>query len=478
MQPFKSVSYASVQPGTRLIVLGAVHGNETCGTQAIGRVIDEIDAGTLRLAAGQLTLVPVANPLAYSLRRRAGDRNLNRKLAPTPTPSAFEDHVANWLCPLLAAHEVLLDLHSFHSPGTPFVLVGPSDNDGPLEPFAQAAREEALAQRLGVGRAVEGWLDTYAAGVARRRELAAAFPDATLDLDPRYGIGTTEYMRSTGGCALTLECGRHDDPEAPALAYRAILNTLAHLRLIDAPDPAPVPRLEGLCLSQVIDRLHPDDAFMQPWHSFDPVAAGQAIGTRHDGSAVVAPYDGFIVFPNVAAEPGHEWFYLARPSARLTRDVLPENLAAFIARHRIAVQVVSTEEAAPTAEAAARILGVDVSDIVKTMLLTDGARFIAAIVPGDRRLDRKKVAQAAGSGSLRFASGTEVAENTGYAAGGVAPFAFAKPVTVVVDESLSQSPGRDVVAGGGRAELLMRVSVADLIRHTGAVVAPIAEGEK
>jgi prolyl-tRNA editing enzyme YbaK/EbsC (Cys-tRNA(Pro) deacylase) len=48
-------------------------------------------------------------------------------------------------------------------------------------------------------------------------------------------------------------------------------------------------------------------------------------------------------------------------------------------------------------------------------------------------------------------------------------------VTVVVDESLSQSPGRDVVAGGGRAELLMRVSVADLVRHTGAVVAPIAE---
>src|SRR5450755_2350682 len=113
MQPFKAVSYASVQPGTRLIVLGAVHGNETCGTQAIARVVSEIDAGTLRLAAGQLTLVPVANPLAYTEHRRAGDRNLNRQLAPTATPNTYEDHVANWLCPLLAAHEVLLDLHSF-----------------------------------------------------------------------------------------------------------------------------------------------------------------------------------------------------------------------------------------------------------------------------------------------------------------------------------------------------------------------------
>ena len=318
MQPFKSVSYAGQNPGPRLIVLGAVHGNETCGTRAIERVIGELDAGTLRLASGHLTLVPVSNPLAYAEHRRAGDRNLNRKLAPTAAPQDFEDHVANWLCPLLAAHEVLLDLHSFHSPGAPFVMVGPTDNDGSLEPFRQARREEALAVRLSVGRAVDGWLGTYAVGVARRRALAATFPDATLDLDPRYGIGTTEFMRSVGGCALTLECGQHDDFEAPAVAYRAILATLAHLRLSDAPDPVPTPHVECLSLCEVIDKLHPGDAFTNAWRSFDPVAQGQAIGTRHDGSAVVAPFDGHVVFPNAAAEAGHEWFYLAKPSARLT----------------------------------------------------------------------------------------------------------------------------------------------------------------
>jgi len=317
MQPFKAVSYASPYPGPRLIILGAVHGNETCGTRAIERVITEIDAGTLRLSSGRLTLVPVANPLAYAEHRRVGDRNLNRKLAATATPHDYEDHVANWLCPLLAAHEVLLDLHSFHSPGTPFVMLGPTDNDGPLEPFTQAAREEALAVRLGVGRAVDGWLDTYAAGVARRREFAATLPEATLDLDPRYGIGTTEYTRSMGGSALTLECGQHDDAQAPAVAHRAIVATLAHLRLIDAPDPPPTPGVECLSLCEVIDKLHANDAFAQAWRSFDPVAKGRAIGTRHDGRVVAAPFDGFVVFPNAAAEVGHEWFYLARPSSRL-----------------------------------------------------------------------------------------------------------------------------------------------------------------
>jgi len=317
MRPFKAITYASPRQGTTLIVLGAVHGNETCGTQAIERVAAELDAGTVRLVTGRLTMVPVTNPLAYAARRRTGDRNLNRKLAPTDTPREYEDHVANWLCPLLADHEVLLDLHSFLSPGVPFVFLGPPDNDGPVEPFAQAAREEALALRLGVGRAVDGWLQTYAAGVARRQAMAASLPAATLDLDPRYGIGTTEYMHSIGGCAVTLECGQHDDARSPEVAYRAIVNTLAHLGLIDVPEAAPAPALESLRLCEVVDRLGSGDTFDRDWRSFDAVSAGQRIGTRHDGGAVTAPFEGRIVFPNPAAAVGSEWFYLARPSRRL-----------------------------------------------------------------------------------------------------------------------------------------------------------------
>jgi hypothetical protein len=66
----------------------------------------------------------------------------------------------------------------------------------------------------------------------------------------------------------------------------------------------------------VVDKLHADDAFAKPWRSFDPVAAGEQIGIRHDGAPVLAPFAGTIVFPNPGAELGHEWFYLARPSHR------------------------------------------------------------------------------------------------------------------------------------------------------------------
>ena len=310
---FESVAFTGLGMGRRLIVLGAVHGNETCGTQAIRRVIGEIESGALELKAGQVTFVPVTNPLAYARKQRMGDRNLNRNLVPNGAPAEFEDHVANWLCPLLVQHDVLLDLHSFHTAGQPFAMLGPEDNHGILEPFSRASEETALALRLGVHRFVDGWLDTYAAGVARR--LAAGV--SSREADVSYGIGTTEYMRAHGGIALTLECGQHDDPAAPEVAYRAIHQTLAHLKLTAAPAPDPVTTTEALRLYAVVDRAHADDRFARAWSSFDRVAAGELIGTRHDGLPVMAGEDGYIVFPNPNALPGQEWFYLARHSARV-----------------------------------------------------------------------------------------------------------------------------------------------------------------
>ena len=316
MRPLQSIHFAATTPGTRLIVTGAVHGNETCGTVAIRRIVDDIDQGRLRIARGAVTFVPVTNPLAYERGRREGDRNLNRKLAPSAHPREFEDHVANWLCPLLASHDGLLDLHSFQTGAEPFVLIGPPDNAGSLEAFSHAAREESVALRLGVRRIVDGWLSTYAAGVEQRRAGQAGQGQAAADLHADYGVGTTEYMRRTGGWALTLECGQHDDPRSPEVGYRAIVNTLAHLRLVDAPEPSAANDVEALRLFRVVDRNHVADQFSRAWTSFDVVHAGELIGTRHDGTLLRAESDWRIVFPNSASEPGKEWFYLARANPR------------------------------------------------------------------------------------------------------------------------------------------------------------------
>lgn len=308
---FKHSVYSTSEAGPRLIIIGAVHGNETCGTKAITRVMSKLDSGDLGLHSGNVTFVPVGNVLAYANGNRVGERNLNRNLFPNPHPQDFEDRVANWLCPLLAQHDVLLDLHSFNAASEPFVMVGPRNNDGPLEPFKHEQQERALARRLGVRRFVDGWLRTYGDGVQRRMS-----GSSELQTVLRYGMGTTEYMRSVGGYALTLECGQHNDPQAPEVAYRAILNTLAFLGMIDAPEPEPVApeQMEALSMAAVYDKLHADDKFSRKWSSFDPVKQGEEIGQRADGTLVLAEFDGRILFPDAAAEANSEWYYLARPN--------------------------------------------------------------------------------------------------------------------------------------------------------------------
>ena len=191
--------FVGLRPGPKLIILGAVHGNETCGTEALQRLEREIESGEVCIEQGTLTMVPITNPLAFQLERRHGDRNLNRNMRVSDNPQDFEDSICNVLCPILEQHDVLLDLHSFQAPGIPFALIGASNNTGDLEPIALAKQEEGLALRLGADRFVEGWLETYAQGV---RDRQARGVEAHVD----YGVGTTETMRRSGGIAVTLEC--------------------------------------------------------------------------------------------------------------------------------------------------------------------------------------------------------------------------------------------------------------------------------
>ena len=307
-------SFASTEPGPRLVVLGGVHGNETCGTVGIERTIAELDSGALTLLRGELTLVPTANPLARRLLQREGERNLNRSFRPSDAPADYEARITNLLCPLLDRHDVLLDLHSFQSAGEAFSMIGPRDNAGPLEPFARATEEGRLALHIGTPRVVEGWLDIYAASLAQRAGGTPA-DDAAL----AFGWGTNEYMRSRGGYGVTLECGQHNDPDAPRVAQDAILSALRLLGMILVPDEteaAPPAQPTLLRLVSVTDRLHEGDQFVREWATFDAVAQGETIGLRADGTVLRASGDGFIVFPNAEALVGTEWFYFARKSDR------------------------------------------------------------------------------------------------------------------------------------------------------------------
>ncbi|WP_162820377.1 L,D-transpeptidase family protein [Microvirga calopogonii] len=307
--PVETVRFTGLDRGPKLIVVGAVHGNETCGPQAILRAIDDCRAGRLAIRRGEVTFLPVANMKAYRQGSREGDRNLNRDLREKTIPEDYEDRIGNRMCSLLREHDVLLDIHSFHGEGEPFIFAGPLDNAGPVEPFRHAKAEGEFAARLGTSIVIHGWLDVYGRFLKARERLGYS-NKATSE-----GVGTTEYMRFSGGYAVTLECGSHDDPHAVEIGYAAILNALAHLRLIDAP----LPKVAAETVIQVTDIFLCEaegDRLEGVWKTGDAIAAGQVIARRAGGGVLTAPKDGYIIFPNLTARPGDGLCYFGVASGR------------------------------------------------------------------------------------------------------------------------------------------------------------------
>ncbi|HZR75913.1 L,D-transpeptidase family protein [Bradyrhizobium sp.] len=306
--PIETVSFAALHPGPKLLVTGAVHGNEICGPEAISRVIADCRSGKIAIRRGQVTFVPIVNMKAYRANTREGDRNLNRNLRPRDNPKDNEDLVGNVLCALLREHEVLLDIHSFRSQGKPFVFVGPEDNDGEIEPFRLSGPESELALRLGPDIIMHGWMPAYARAALERRRRGGAG-------DPTEGIGTTEYMRSVGGYGVTLECGNHGDPRAVEVAYHAIVNALGQLGLIDAqPSKA---KLEKTI--EIVDAVLCDaagDRLAREFVTGDAVRSGETIVVRADGSRMTAPSNGFVVFPDRNARAMDVICYFGVPSKR------------------------------------------------------------------------------------------------------------------------------------------------------------------
>jgi predicted deacylase len=307
--PLESVRFHGLTAGPKLLVLGAVHGNETCGPNAIARIIEDCRSGRLLIRRGEVTFVPVTNAKAFRQNTREGDRNLNRDMYERPQPVDNEDRIGRRLTALLREHDMLLDVHSFRGEGVPFVFFGPENNAGELEAFRHDAAELALAACLGVSVAIHGWLDNYVKIIAARERLKLP-PLAVTE-----GYGTTEFMRFAGGYAVTLECGEHTDPASVDVGYAAIRNTLAHLGLIDAHPPASA--LDTIIhMTEVVICETEGDVAEGGWKTGDAVPMGAVLARRTNGEAVTAPSDGFIIFPSMTAKPGEPIYHFGVTSHR------------------------------------------------------------------------------------------------------------------------------------------------------------------
>ena len=142
------------------------------------------------------------------------------------------------------------------------------------------------------------------------------------------------------------------------------------------------------------------------------------------------------------------------------------------ARAGVAIEVVRFSASTRTAADAARAVGCDVAQIVKSLVFMVDGEPVVALLSGADRLDPGRLAAAMGASDVRRAEGDEVRAATGYAIGGVPPLGHARPLPVLMDERLILQP--EVWAAAGLPDAVFRVTPQALERAAGARRASLA----
>ena len=140
------------------------------------------------------------------------------------------------------------------------------------------------------------------------------------------------------------------------------------------------------------------------------------------------------------------------------------------------IEVHEFPEGTRTAEDAAAAIGVDVGQIVKSLVFFVDGRPVLCLVSGLNRLDAQRLAVVAGASKVRRARADEVERATGFAIGGVPPFGHRQRLPVYCDRDLMTYDVAWAAAGTPRA--VFAIEPQHLVRACRATVADLKEEGK
>ena len=146
---------------------------------------------------------------------------------------------------------------------------------------------------------------------------------------------------------------------------------------------------------------------------------------------------------------------------------------AILERAGVAGRVRILAEPAPTAAAAAALLGVEVGAIANSLVFaTAEDEPVLIMTSGAHRVDTTKVAQLLGTAELKRADAEFVYRHTGQRIGGVAPVGHPAPLRTIIDIALADYP--QVWAAGGIAHAVFPTTFAELRMLTAGEPAPVS----
>lgn len=137
------------------------------------------------------------------------------------------------------------------------------------------------------------------------------------------------------------------------------------------------------------------------------------------------------------------------------------------------VEVRRFPQGTKTAPDAARAIGCDVGQIVKSLVFVADDLPVLVLTSGANRVDVGRLAALVAASEVRRASPDEVRSATGYAIGGTPPFGHPEPIRTFIDADLL---AHEVVwAAAGAPDAVFGTTPEELVATSGAEVADVRE---
>jgi prolyl-tRNA editing enzyme YbaK/EbsC (Cys-tRNA(Pro) deacylase) len=130
-------------------------------------------------------------------------------------------------------------------------------------------------------------------------------------------------------------------------------------------------------------------------------------------------------------------------------------------------------EGTRTAPDAARAIGCEVGQIVKSLVFVADGDPVLALTSGANRVDVGRLAILVGASAARRADPEEARAATGFAVGGTPPFGFPRPIRTFLDSDLLVF--EEIWAAAGTPNAVFRTTAGELQRTTAAEVVELKE---
>ncbi|MBI4086990.1 succinylglutamate desuccinylase/aspartoacylase family protein [Candidatus Kaiserbacteria bacterium] len=262
------IEFRGKEPGPTSVILGGVHGNETCGVEAIRNILPNLAIEKGRVFIGY------GNPRAIAANQRFTEANLNRMFKPDDQLSqrekeSYEYGRAQFLKTYLNQADALLDIHASR---------------------VQHSRRFVICEDNGLPTAKYLPADLVVSG-----------------LDAVQPGGTDYYMNSIGKIGVCIECGYLGDPESTDMAVKSIFSFLATRGHVTRETSSR--EQSRLQVFYMYVTKSSSFSLAKPFEDFETLREGQLIG--QDGiEEIHAPRDCVILFSGNRQKAGDEAFLL------------------------------------------------------------------------------------------------------------------------------------------------------------------------